>query len=146
MDQYYVVEVPAKKSFNSKWIAWHCQKMKVKKTRLFLFSSCPPPGLVPVLGPLGSGTDATHLLSPALRLKGWCWSWVELQVLRCFHFWAIDIPYPSGIWSTAHRRYIIYCLKNWRLYEPSHHGWTVLSFIYTQIIRHTGHHFKIRGL
>ena len=25
-------------------------------------------GLLPVLGPLGSGTDATHLPSPALRL------------------------------------------------------------------------------
>ena len=29
------------------------------------------PGLLPVLGPLGSGTDATHFLSPALWLKGY---------------------------------------------------------------------------
>ena len=26
----------------------------------FFFSTRPPPGLLPVLGPLGSGTDATH--------------------------------------------------------------------------------------
>ena len=38
---------------------------------LFLFSTRPPPGLLPVLGPLGSGTDATHQPSPALRLLGY---------------------------------------------------------------------------
>ena len=32
---------------------------------LFLFSTRPPPGLLPVLGPLGSGTDAT-LAKPCL--------------------------------------------------------------------------------
>ena len=37
----------------------------------FLFSTRPPPGLLPVLGPLGSGTDATHQPSPALRLLGY---------------------------------------------------------------------------
>ena len=37
----------------------------------FFFSSTrPPPGLLPVLGPLGSGTNATHQPSPALRLLG----------------------------------------------------------------------------
>ena len=35
---------------------------------LLLFSTRPSPGLLPVLGPLGSGTDATHLPSPALQL------------------------------------------------------------------------------
>ena len=38
----------------------------------FLFSTRPPPGLLPVLGPLGRGTDATHQPGPALRLLG-CW-------------------------------------------------------------------------
>ena len=32
-------------------------------TMIFFFSTRPPPGLLPVLGPLGSGTDATHLPS-----------------------------------------------------------------------------------
>ena len=36
------------------------------------FSSRPPPGLLTVLGPLGSGKDATHQPSPALSLLG-CW-------------------------------------------------------------------------
>ena len=39
------------------------------KADFFLFS--PPLGLLPVLGPLGNGTDATHQPSPALRLLGW---------------------------------------------------------------------------
>ena len=43
---------------------------------------------------------------------------------KSIHFWAIDIPYPSRIRSTVPRRCRIYWMKNWRLYEPSHHGWT----------------------
>ena len=35
-----------------------------------------------MLGPLGSGTDATHQPSPALRLLGCWWSQVERQVVR----------------------------------------------------------------
>ena len=50
---------------------------KFFKLLIVFFCTRPPPGLLPVLGPLGSGTDATHLPSPALRLKGWCWSWVH---------------------------------------------------------------------
>ena len=39
---------------------------------LFIFfSSRPSPGLLPVLGPLGSGTDATCQPSPAVRLLGY---------------------------------------------------------------------------
>ena len=37
----------------------------------YLFSTRPSPGLLPVLGPLGSGTDATHQPGPALRLLGY---------------------------------------------------------------------------
>ena len=40
------------------------------------------PGLLPVLGPLGSGTDTTHQPSPALRLLGCWWSRVKRQVVR----------------------------------------------------------------
>ena len=36
----------------------------------FSFSTRPPLGLLPVLGPLGSGKDTTHQPSPALRLLG----------------------------------------------------------------------------
>ena len=43
----------------------------------FIFSTRPFPGLLPVLGPLGSGTDTTHQPSPALRLLG-CW-WYHTQ-------------------------------------------------------------------
>ena len=37
----------------------------------FFFSTRPSLGLLPVLGPLGSGTDTTHQPSPALRLLGY---------------------------------------------------------------------------
>ena len=37
----------------------------------FFFSTRPSLGLLPVLGPLGSGTEATHQPSPALRLLGY---------------------------------------------------------------------------
>ena len=37
---------------------------------LLFFSTRPSLGLLPVLGPLGSGTDTTHQPSPALRLLG----------------------------------------------------------------------------
>ena len=47
---------------------------------LCFFSSRPSPGLLPVLGPLGSGTDTTHQPSPALRLLGCWWSQVECQI------------------------------------------------------------------
>ena len=50
------------------------------KHKLFFFSTRPSPGLLPVLGPLGSGTDPTHQPSPALRLLGYWWSWVKRQV------------------------------------------------------------------
>ena len=43
------------------------KKYAYSLTNLF-FCTRPPPGLLPVLGPLGSGTDATHLPSPAKRL------------------------------------------------------------------------------
>ena len=46
------------------------------------FITRPSTGLLPVLGPLGSGTDATHQPSPALRLLGCWWSQVECQVVR----------------------------------------------------------------
>ena len=46
----------------------------------FFFSTCFLPGLLPVLGPLGSGTDATQKPSPALRLLGCWWSWVKRQL------------------------------------------------------------------
>ena len=36
----------------------------------FIFSTRPSPGLLPVMGPLGNGTDTTHQPSPALRLLG----------------------------------------------------------------------------
>ena len=81
------------------------------------FSTGPPPRLLPVLAPLGSGTEATHQPSPALRLFGFWWSRVERQVVRM-------IAFPGGIQSTVRRRCRIYWRKNWRLYEPSHHGWT----------------------
>ena len=48
----------------------------------FFFSSRPPPGLLPVLGPLGSGTDATHQPSPALRLLGYLYERAALQLTR----------------------------------------------------------------
>ena len=38
----------------------------------FFFSTRPSPGLLLVLGPLGSGSDTTHQPGPALRLLG-CW-------------------------------------------------------------------------
>ena len=38
---------------------------------LYFFSTRPSPGLLPVLGPLESGTDATHQQGPALRLLGY---------------------------------------------------------------------------
>ena len=41
----------------------------MRKNSIF-FCTRPPPGLLPVLVPLGSGTDATHQPSPALRLLG----------------------------------------------------------------------------
>ena len=37
----------------------------------YLFSTRPSPLLLPVLGPLGSGTYATHQPGPALRLLGY---------------------------------------------------------------------------
>ena len=41
-------------------------------------------------------------------------------------FWiqTIDTAFLGGIGSTVRRRCRIYWMKNWRLYEPSHHGWT----------------------
>ena len=36
------------------------------------FCTRPSPGLLPVLGPLVSGTDTTHQPSPALKLLS-CW-------------------------------------------------------------------------
>ena len=41
---------------------------QVKITFFFYLVPCASPGLLPVLGPLGSGTDATHLPCPALWL------------------------------------------------------------------------------
>ena len=46
------------------------------------FRSRPSPGLLPVLGPLGGGTDTTHQPSPALRLLVCWWSPVECQVVK----------------------------------------------------------------
>ena len=37
----------------------------------FFFITRPSHGLLPVLGPLGSGTEATNQPSPALRLLGY---------------------------------------------------------------------------
>ena len=45
---------------------------KIKLVFFFFFCTGPFPGLLPVLGPLGSGTDATHQPGPPLRLLG-CW-------------------------------------------------------------------------
>ena len=36
----------------------------------------------------------------------------------------ISTAFPGGIRSTICRRCWINWIKNWRLYEPSHHGWT----------------------
>ena len=36
----------------------------------YILCTRPSPGLLPVLGPLGSGTDTTHQPGPALRLLG----------------------------------------------------------------------------
>ena len=44
------------------------QELNLKIKFFLLFSTRPSPGLLPVLGPLGSGTDTTHKPSPALRL------------------------------------------------------------------------------
>ena len=51
---------------------------------LTFFCTRSPLGLLPVLGPLGSGTDATHLQSPALfRLVSSCTGCYQLPKFRC---------------------------------------------------------------
>ena len=71
---------------------WNLKTRAIQKPTFFylffLFSIRPPPGLLPVLGPL-------------------------------MRYLTYD---PSGIRSTV-RRCRIYWMKNWRLSEPSHHGW-----------------------
>ena len=62
-------KLKATKCYLGKKTASICNKIKLFNF-FFLFFSCPSPGLLPVLGPLGSGTDATHQPGPALWLLG----------------------------------------------------------------------------
>ena len=59
-------------SYSGRLIASYSSKKLVAvalyNSNFFYLVPCPPPGLLPVLGPLGSGTDATHLPCPALQL------------------------------------------------------------------------------
>ena len=64
-------------------------KIKFKIPIVFFFITRPSPGLLPVLGPLGSGTDATHQPSPALRLLGYLYERAALQLTR---------PYNTRLW------------------------------------------------
>ena len=45
---------------------WDTGKLNQGQASFLFFLYPPPPGLLPVLGPLGSWTDATHLPCPAL--------------------------------------------------------------------------------
>ena len=47
---------------------------------LLFFCTRPSLGLLPVLGPLGSGTDATHQPSPALRLLGFIVHFIDVHM------------------------------------------------------------------
>ena len=57
----------------------------------FFFCTRPPPGLLSVLGPLGSFTDTTHQPSPALRLLGCWWLLMDKTDLQALS--------PSGTYS-----------------------------------------------
>ena len=70
-----------------------------------------------------NGTWHLHLTRPCF-ISSRAGTWIAT---KCFHFWAIDIPYPSGIRSTIQR----YWMTNWRLYKPSHHDWKGTGLVKT---------------
>ena len=78
-----------------------------------------------MLWPLGSGTDATHQPSPALRLLGYHNRITHVLGSGSTMWYHAS----SGIRSTVCRWCRIYWMKNWCLYQPSHRGWTLSGFI-----------------
>ena len=116
----------------------------------------PPPGLLPVLGPLERYRRRLHLTRPCLVALGQILIWVccrifltanikgmhQKQLLTArrpaimnfatysFLYWTIDAPYFDGIRSTISRRCRIYWIKNWRFHKPSHHCWILNWFIF----------------
>ena len=93
-------------------VFWIQAQARAKLVIIIFFSFCirPPPGLLPVLGLLGSGTDAYTWLSPLGRVL----IWVECQIvifngtIACIinprrdpafynlNCWMINTPYSMG--------------------------------------------------
>ena len=90
------------------------------------FCTRPPPGLLPVLGPLGSGTDIGtklyNLRKETLRSAIW-----NLQQVLSYSEQLMKHS-QSGIRSTECRGANFNWMRVWRLYTPSHHGWTYFTF------------------
>ena len=77
---------------------------------IFLFSTRPSPGLLPVLGPLKC-FRRLHLTQPCFAALGLVLIWVERQVVRYFYLWMINTPYFNGIQSTECTNATIYWMR-----------------------------------